>query len=302
MRPQSASFWTLPIMPILLLAGGCCHGLTQHTVDSCGTNRVYYAHQPHNLPDSPVPLVVVLHGATHDGCKAACMTRMNKKADEKGFIAVYPNGTIDDSIRTWDAGLCCKRAPGRVDDVRFIQTVIDDVPDALRHAVDSSRVFLAGFSNGAILAHRVARELPGRIAAIGMVGGTGNVDPMSASWPPVSVIAFHGSDDKRIEYDGGTFPEELGGQSYAGIERIVDFWSVHNQCATHLPAQPVDTIAEKTSHRDGRGNTEVVLYKILGGNHSWPGGRRVSLTGETPTQAISATDIMWEFFAQHPKP
>ena len=146
----------------------------------------------------------------------------------------------------------------------------------------------------------VACQLANRIAAIAPVAGP--VDPAAcAPSDPVSVIALHGTDDHRVRYSGGQFSSGAGGQTYPGVQETVEFWKSHDNCTTtHPPQQDGSVRMERFS--DGDNDTEIDLYTIDGGNHSWPGGRRVSVFGQTPTHAISATDLIWEFFEQHPKP
>ena len=46
---------------------------------------------------------------------------------------------------------------------------------------------------------------------------------------------------------------------------------------------------------------DIVLYTVLDGNHMWPGGKIMPGKSQEPVQEISATDLMWDFFVQHPK-
>jgi len=47
----------------------------------------------------------------------------------------------------------------------------------------------------------------------------------------------------------------------------------------------------------------VELYTIIGGGHAWPGGRSSGRPdADQPTKSISASDLIWKFFATHPKP
>jgi polyhydroxybutyrate depolymerase len=291
-----------PAAALLGLLAGCCTGLTKHPLVHDGRNRVYYLHEPANYTNPapvPVPLVIVLHGAANDGCDAARMTKMNDKSDDEGFLVAYPNGTGWCWNRTWNADLCCDpaRANG-VDDVGFIEAVMDEIEG--NHRVDPKRIYVAGFSNGAMMAHVAACRLADRIAAIAPVAGP--VDP-GACTPsaPVSVITFHGDADQRVRYGGGQFPASIGGQSYPSVHDVVEFWCAHDHCTTSLPPHETGSVRIE-EHTDGDDDTAVVLYTILGGNHSWPGGQQVSWLGQPPTQAESATDRIWEFFAQHPKP
>ena len=50
----------------------------------------------------------------------------------------------------------------------------------------------------------------------------------------------------------------------------------------------------------GNEGSEVVLYTISGGGHTWPGQPPVIWFIGKSTTAISANDLMWEFFQRHP--
>jgi len=43
------------------------------------------------------------------------------------------------------------------------------------------------------------------------------------------------------------------------------------------------------------------LVTLVNGTHCWPGGTKGWFGGPEPTQQISATDMIWEFFKHHPK-
>lgn len=89
-------------------------------------------------------------------------TGLNQKADEAGFIAVYPNGTGSGFRYFWNGGDCCGSAvQEQVDDVAFIRALLDNL--AHKYRVDPSRIVVTGLSNGAIMAYRLASELSDRI-------------------------------------------------------------------------------------------------------------------------------------------
>ena len=299
MRYNNTKYLFIAFAFIIICAGSGCHHLSKQRIMHDGLNRVYYLHEPENLtsPGTPtLPLVVVLHGLSDDGPDAAKMTQMNAKSDEEGFLVAYPNG----QNRGWNAGLCCETPlSSNIDDVGFIDALMTDIDGLSSVDVDQKRIYVAGFSNGAMMAQRVGCELAHRIAAVAAVAGpvdSNNCTPAA----PVSVIAIHGQDDQRVLYNGGQFPPLLGGQSYPGAHDSTEFWRIHNSCSPGVPQQVGPVQVEQ--HTGGANGTEVVLYTIPGGNHSWPGGRRVSPLGEPPMTVISATDFIWEFFEQHPKP
>jgi polyhydroxybutyrate depolymerase len=49
------------------------------------------------------------------------------------------------------------------------------------------------------------------------------------------------------------------------------------------------------------GGTNVELYKIIGGPHAWPGGVKLGPGLDAPSSVLDATQVIWEFFAKHPK-
>ncbi|UCF33009.1 MAG: hypothetical protein JSV78_11820, partial [Phycisphaerales bacterium] len=111
------------------LAG--CSGLVRHNMVHDGVDRRYYLHEPEmgaGTTNGPMPLVVVLHGAGSNGPSAAKRTQMNRKSDEEGFVAAYPNARRFRWIRLWNAGICCGPAVSEnVDDVGFIKAVMEDI-------------------------------------------------------------------------------------------------------------------------------------------------------------------------------
>jgi len=90
----------------------------------------------------------------------------------------------------------------------------------------------------------------------------------------------------------------------------VKFWVKHNVC----PDKPEMTLEPDTDPKDGtrvrredyspcKNGTQVVLYIIEGGGHTWPFGWQYlpeRWVGKT-SRDITATDVIWEFFRSHPR-
>jgi len=123
-----------------------------------GRDRRYLVHVPtHGDPRAPRPLVLVLHGAADDAVDNRDWLGLDALADREGFLAVYPDGTgpFSGRIHMWNSGDCCGSAQwSGVDDVGFLLAVLDDVSE--RTAVDATRVYATGLSNGAMMAYRLA--------------------------------------------------------------------------------------------------------------------------------------------------
>lgn len=268
-----------------------------------GGERRYLVHIPPSYDGrSPVPLVMVLHGGGGNAESAVRMTGFSDKADREGFIAVYPNGTgrLRDRVLTWNSGNCCGYAlDQRVDDVGFVRALIREVEETYR--IDERRIFATGISNGGMMSYRLACELADLIAAIGPVAGALNVESCAPS-VPVGVVAFHGTADMHVLYEGGEPRKKIDPHSRTdgSVAYAMDFWVRRNGCSASQ-RQTTGSVTVET-YADCRAGTGVTLYTVKGGGHAWPGGQRGSAAGDPPTRELSATDAMWGFFARHPKP
>jgi polyhydroxybutyrate depolymerase len=263
--------------------------------------RSYSVHVPPSYDaKKPPPVVLVLHGAAMNGPIMEWFCGLSKKADEAGFIAVYPNGTgPGGTLLTWNAG----RFPGglnprRADDVAFIGKVLDDLASVVTY--DAKRVYATGISNGAMMAYRLAVEMPDRIAAIAAVAGVmclENPEPKQ----PVPILHFHGTKDGLVPFDGarnGSSPFR-----FPAVEESLKVWLKCNGCAEtpetcELPMAEDKLKVIRKDYRTGQEKAPVVLYVIEEGGHTWPGmDRHARFLGAT-THNISANDLMWDFFQQ----
>ncbi len=266
------------------------------------TNRTYRVYVPRGYDATrPTPVVLVFHGAASNARQMMHFTGLNAKADEAGFLAVYPNGT--GLVPTWNAGSCCGPAQRNgVDDVAFVSSVLDDL--ALVAAIDPKRVFATGISNGGMFCYRLASELSGRIAAIAPVAG-GMSQAECHPQRPVSVLHFHGTSDDFVPYAGGRGTKTFG-LRFQSVEQSVAAWRRADGCpdlptVTELPDKTDDgSTVTRTTYPPGKDGAEVVLFTIKGGGHTWPGGNlNIGFLGTT-NEDISANDLMWAFFQKHP--
>lgn len=276
----------------------------RRTLTVGGLTRTYIVHEPkgHDL-SSPLPLVVALHGATMNGPMMAWFSGLNQKADEAGFIAVYPDGTGTRSSYTWNAGTCCGSAlQNQVNDVSFIDAVLDEL--IMTYSIDVRRIYATGVSNGGMMAYRLAAELPDRIASITCIAGS-LVTEIGLLKRAVSVLHLHGTSDEFVPFTGGKGERSLSGTNFRSVEDTILAWVDVNGCdkipVIDVLSQPDDEMKViRRTYRNGRGGSEVVLVEIEGGGHTWPGRKTPALSplGKSAL-SISANDLMWEFFQKH---
>jgi polyhydroxybutyrate depolymerase len=302
---------------ILTAAPVCANSQEQgtqvRTVDVHGVHRVYYLHVSHRQrEDAPVPLVLIFHGGGGMPAYAERETRFSELADREGFMVAYPQGYK----RSWNDGRNEKAIAAQrdhVDDLGFIAALIDDV--ARDYRVDAKRVYAAGISNGAIFSHYLAVRMSTRIAAIAPVAG-GIAEPVSWNFSPdrpVSIVILQGTEDPLVPYAGGDITLPWGTRHGAIIptESAVKMWAerdgtVRNAVVETLPDTDLADGCRviKFSYAQGVDATEVMLYRIEGGGHTWPGGRQylpVRLIGRL-CRDVNATEVIWQFFKSHPKP
>jgi polyhydroxybutyrate depolymerase len=274
------------------------------TVD--GRKRSYLIHVPPSYdPSKPTPIVLAFHGAWMSGPQMVLFSGLNAKSDQSGFVVVYPNGLgFGEAMGFFNAFY--KPAPpaqeGPPDDVSFTAHLLDDLATALN--VDAKRTFATGMSNGGMMCHRLAAELPDRIAAIAPVAGTIATADFKPK-QPVPVLHIHGTDDPLVPFDG---PERsrLGIVPFRSVDATIKAWVEADGCPaepkiTELPDANKDgMIVTKKVYGPGKNDTEVILIEVKDGGHTWPGRPSpLKRLGKT-TNNISANDVIWEFFQRHP--
>jgi polyhydroxybutyrate depolymerase len=297
----------LAIVAIFLAADGShlSPGDSSRTVRVNGIERSYLVHvPPQYVKDSPTPVVLAFHGGGANARNMVAFSGLNQKADQSGFIVVYPDGSGRlERMLTFNAGNCCgQAAASNVDDVAFVRQVLDDLEGIAN--VDRRRVFATGMSNGAMMAYRLASEMSDRIAAIAPVSGpmgTKHCRPGRA----VSVMHFHGDADEFAPYSGGKGRGPSGTDFYS-VDHSISTWVAANGCnksprVTQLPDREKDgTTVKQVRYESGTEGAEVVLVIIKGGGHTWPGNEPRMRSLGVSTRDISANDMMWDFFQQHP--
>ncbi len=275
-----------------------------HSIEVRGRVRTFAVYHPQLNQDEKVPLVMVLHGGLSNSDYAARMSGMNAKADRENFIAVYPNGSGEPGAKalTWNAWNCCGyAAEHRIDDAAFISAMIDKL--AAEFPVNLKKVYASGFSNGAMMCHRIAAEIGDKIAAIAPVAGSLNAE-LSPGGAPVSVMIIHGRDDQHVQIAGGVPARTFAPSNRVDkpLEHAVSYWVKRNGCGLTAREEVRGKLHQRI-YSGGKNSTEVAVCLIEGQGHSWPGSVQGLHYGniDAPVQDVSATDLMWDFFKRHEK-
>ncbi|HOD13924.1 MAG TPA: PHB depolymerase family esterase [Spirochaetota bacterium] len=282
-------------------------GLITLRLEHGGRTRECLVHVPSGAPSGLRPLLFVLHGGsgTARGMIGLTGNRFNELADSAGFYAVYPSGLGKswNDLRDDASGYAHREG---IDDTGFIAALIDRL--AADYPVDANRVFATGISNGGFMCYRLACELSGKIRAVAAVAATNPVGLNGRCRPQrgVSVMIINGTDDPIVPYNGGTVT--LLGSSRGRVvstDDTVSGWVRIDGCpgkreSRDLPdLDPADrTRVHVDTYGPCAGGTRVVLYRVQGGGHTWPGGYQylpAKFIGRT-SRDIDACNEIWNFF------
>lgn len=242
-----------------------------------------------HLPESadaayPPPLVLVFHGFAGSAVSMEVGSGMSTKADEAGFVAVYPEGTGFSA--EWD--LLGTR------DIEFVAALLAALEEDV--CFDPQRVYATGFSQGGGMAHLVGCHLADSVAAIAPVSGVYLEANSSSCAParPVPVIGMHGETDDVVPLAGG---RTRAGEEVTSVEEWAEDWAQRDGC-DEGPPQAESAEGERVEALRWNGcQASVELHVIQDGGHTWPGSP-LDASAETADD-ISATDLIWEFFDRH---
>lgn len=263
------------------------------TISHDDLERDYILYVPDSYDaSSSTPLVFNFHGYSSNAVQQMWYGDFRSIADDKGFIVVHPNGTLDDNgITHWNVGW----GDSTVDDIGFTDALIDSIAE--EYNIDLDRIYSTGMSNGGFMSYHLACQLSGRIAAIASVTGSMNIGWFNScnSTHPMPIMEIHGTADPTVPYTASSFTES--------ISDIMDFWVNYNNCNPEAITTAVADIdntdgctAEHSIWANGDNGVAVELYKIIDGEHSWPGA--FFLNGIT-NQDIDASEKIWEFFSRY---
>ena len=287
-------FFRVVFLTLLALAGvpalaancGSDTGMSEHEIEHDGRTRSYEIYVPKSAPAQGRTLILGLHGGFGTGEIFAGQAKLKSAADKHGFVLALPNGYM----RSWNAGRCCGRAAkSKVDDVGFIKAMVSKV--SAEYCINKKKVGATGFSNGAMLTHRLRCEAPGLLAAIAPVSG-GPMTESCKTQEATPALLMQGRDDPRIFWDGGVFD----GTYRPAMKEVVELLSGPNACKASTQ-KSLSGNAGCETRQCGKAALRWCGVRKVG--HQWPGGKTFWESKLGPNRDdVDATQMIFDFFAE----
>ena len=250
------------------------------TPDGESVDRSFVYYVPASC-DSGCPLMLTFHGAGSYGAGQLFYSGFDQLAEEEGFIVAAP-----------DYGLSAKGTfmfPATED---MASDIIDFMVD--EYGINEDRVYASGISMGGLASQTLAVKLGDRIAAVASVA-TALETLETATLPhPVSVVAFYGTEDSGdpdVFFAAGlNAADQIGADLNPVIEQ--NKWEATEEDPTSIT---------RYTYSGGDNGSEVILYEITNGGHTWPGKYQYAslLTVGLTTQHFDATEVIWEHLSKH---
>lgn len=242
----------------------------RHRITVQGTERSYLLMLPDALdPAGSAPLVVALHGFGSSAEEFEDRTGLGAAGAARGAVVAVPDATGPPSRWNFD-----RRADGP-DDFAFLDVLITQLTERL--CLDPERIAVAGSSNGAAFAGLYACSDDHTVVAVAMVIAT--VPPACPDTVTPAVLTVRGTADTHVPFPG--------------TAEVVAAIASHHGCGASPTFEAPTADVARTRYTGCRDDREVVLDAVVGGTHSWPGGR-----GATPAGYDATLEVL-DFFDRH---
>lgn len=273
--------------------------------------RKFTIHTPTGFTNStPVPVVFMLHGGGGTMTNAQGFTNLNSVSNTNGFLAVYPQGygIIPSGGFSWADGRGTSADIAGVDDLGFIDKLLDTL--IANYSIDTNKIYICGFSNGGFMTQRFACQQNQRFAAMASLGSIMDTTLFASCNPsrPIPMLFMLGTADPFVPYNGGPMIGSGPVLPIVGIDTLIHFWKINNNCITSntpINVPNIDLTDSSTvtvfNYTNCSCNSDISFYRINGGGHTWPGVEIPSyeiIAGQT-NEDIQASVELWNFFNSH---
>jgi len=275
-----------------------------------GLDRRFICITPDSKPGHLLPVVFFFHGAGGSAWQASRTYGWAEKAEKENFFAVFPEGMpvhpdqeasflINPHIWRDERSDIPVR---NVNDVHFFEVLLGKLQATL--PIDSHRIYVTGFSNGAAMTFTLGSHYANRIAAIAPVSSQSFVH-IDSLVRPLPVYYLTGTADPLIPYNGGSVKMPWGNsRTTPPVQETVDHWAKLDVCPPEPQTVSITDNVRVLRYGPGRDNSEILFTTIDGNGHHWPDTKEPlpHFISGPALDPFNATDRIWDFFKAHPLP
>lgn len=291
-----------------------------------GIERAYWLHVPADYDCTPRPLFIGLHyfsGEAH--AFETDVLKIHADLNQRGWFGLFPQALAEAPDGTWtafndlsshndtgpDGPTCtdwayeqptfdtcpdevdrrCHWGTSCADDVGWTRALIGDLSE--QWSIDPDRIFLTGFSQGAIAAQGWACPLGDLLAAVAPMHGFSANGYGCGPDSGVSLMQIYGYWDIFVN---GYDQPSADGLIYESAEETADAWATAQGCDNNGDTR-YRTVSDGiwgwgcTEHADCATGASVVSCE-------WDG---THILGRDPANGDFMLNAVWEFFESHPR-
>jgi len=256
------------------------------------------------------PIVLMAHGTSGDANVFYNAYGWKELGQKENFVTIFPsslewcfyNKHFDRYSNTsrWVNGslldsLCVQEFPKLINDVAFLKKLIQLVSDSIK--INKAKVFMAGFSNGSSMAHKISMDATDVFSASGgSSAGLHELDTVHQPKPRrIPMLYMVGTKDDR--YFTTLFPTELpfgGDSTLIYLKGSINKALLCQGLADNFSRleTPISKIYTWTTCRSGEKCAPYVFILNKGQTHQFPNGNNYPVDGPK---------LLWEFYNNPPK-
>ncbi|MEZ4948161.1 MAG: T9SS type A sorting domain-containing protein [Saprospiraceae bacterium] len=286
--------WLLSTLMVFLFFNLFSQQTINGSLNFDGLNRTYILYVPASYTgDESVPLLFNFHGYGSNAQEQFYYADFRSIAEREQFLLVLPQGTEFNGNTHWNVG--GTYFGSTTDDIGFTEALIDKLES--EYNIDSKRIYSTGMSNGGYMSFHLACNLSEKIAAVASV--TGAMTPFSLNncdcKHPMPAMQIHGTNDPVVPYNGAIWTQS--------IPSVLNYWVGFNRTDSNPSIEMVPNInsfdqstAEHQVWANGDAGVTVEHFRIIGGEHTWPGS---PIPIGVTNQDINACEEIWKFFSRY---
>jgi polyhydroxybutyrate depolymerase len=260
-------------------------------------------------------VVTVLHGGGGTGLGVSNLGEhplsvFRTLADIDKFLVVYPEGSPDNLGNPgWNDCRSDDISGSQGDDITFLKQLNSKLVSDLN--ITSSKMYLTGTSNGALMTYSYAFQFPETIKAIAVSSGNLPEFPengvcTSGSSIPLPILLTHGTSDPAMPASGGCVANLGGGCNRGKVvsqTSTINYWLQRNGLQDVTPTisnfDVNTTDAGNVEKRVYNGAKPLVYYVLNNGGHSV--ASKTVYLNSSPANGVQNRDIeyaeeVWNFF------